>query len=159
MALVAEALFESLQQRAATGKGNATIHDVASQLWRGAVEGVLDRLDDVADRFAERLAHLLGAERDRLRQAGDEVAAADLRAHLLGQWRGRARLELHFLGGMGADRKLVLVFAVGDDRLVELVAADPDRLRDNDAAERDHRHLGGAATDVGDHRAGRLGYW
>ena len=49
------------------------------------------------------------------------------------------------------------MFAVVDDRLVELVAADPDRLRDDDAAERDHRHLGGAAADVDDHRAGRLG--
>ena len=49
------------------------------------------------------------------------------------------------------------MLAVVDDRLVELVAADPDRLRDDDPAERDHRHLGGAAADVDDHRAGRLG--
>ena len=49
------------------------------------------------------------------------------------------------------------MFAVVDDRLVELVAADPDRLRDDDPAERDHRDLGGAAADVDDQRAGRLG--
>ena len=40
--------------------------------------------------------------------------------------------------------------------LVELVAADPDRLAGDDAAERDDRDLGGAAADVDDHVAGRL---
>src|SRR6185437_9142275 len=48
--------------------------------------------------------------------------------------------------------------AEGDDRLVELVAADPDRLGRDDPAERDHRHLRGAAADVDDHVAGRLVY-
>ncbi len=44
-----------------------------------------------------------------------------------------------------------------DDRLVHLVAADAQRLRDDDAAEADHRDLGGAAADVDDHVPGRLG--
>ena len=46
--------------------------------------------------------------------------------------------------------------AVVDDRVVHLVAADADRLRDDDPAERDHGDLAGAAADVDDHRAGRL---
>ena len=43
-----------------------------------------------------------------------------------------------------------------DDRFVELVAGDADRFARDDATERDHRDLGGAAADVDDHVAGRL---
>ena len=42
--------------------------------------------------------------------------------------------------------------------LVELVAADADGLADDDAAERDDGDLAGAAADVDDHAAGRLGH-
>ena len=52
--------------------------------------------------------------------------------------------------------QLVLALDVVDDRLVHLVAADADRLRDDDPAERDHRHLARAAADVDDDVAGRL---
>ena len=44
-----------------------------------------------------------------------------------------------------------------DDRLVHLVAADAERLRDDDPAERDDGDLGRAAADVDDHVPGRLG--
>ena len=73
------------------------------------------------------------------------------------QGRRRADLELDLLGGLRADQQLVLALHVLDDRLVELVAADADGLRDDDAAEGDHRDLGRAAADVHDHVAGRLG--
>ena len=43
-----------------------------------------------------------------------------------------------------------------DDGVVELVAADADRLAGDDAAERDDGDLGRAAADVDDHVAGRL---
>ena len=46
---------------------------------------------------------------------------------------------------------------MADDRLVHLVAADAQALADDDAAEGDHRDLGGAAADVDDHVPGRLG--
>jgi hypothetical protein len=157
LALIAQALLQSLQERTASGQSDAAVHDVTRELRGRTVEGLLDGGDDVADRLLHRLPHLLGSQLDRLRQPGDEVAAADLGPHLFRQRRGRARLELDLLGGLGADRQFVALLAVADDRLVELVAADPDRLRDDDAAEADHRDLGGAAADVDDHRAGRLG--
>ena len=47
---------------------------------------------------------------------------------------------------------------VGNDGVVHLVAADPDRPGINDAAERDHGYFGGAAADVNHHAAGRFGY-
>ena len=69
---------------------------------------------------------------------------------------GRADRHLDLLGGPLAEHQRVLLLAEGDDRLVELVAADPDGLGGDDAAERDHRDLGGAAADVDHHVAGRL---
>ena len=70
---------------------------------------------------------------------------------------GGADLELDLLGRLLADQELVLALDVVDDRLVHLVAADAQRLRDDDAAERDDGDLGRAAADVDDHVAGRLG--
>ena len=46
---------------------------------------------------------------------------------------GGADLELDLLGGLLADQELVLALDVVDDRLVHLVAADAQRLRDDDA--------------------------
>ena len=93
---------------------------------------------------------------DRLRQAGDEVAAADLGVQLLLERPGRAEGDLDLFGGALAEGEAVLLLDELDDRLVELVAADADRLAGDDAAERDDRDLGGAAADVDDHVAGRL---
>ncbi len=103
-----------------------------------------------------RLADLLGLHRDRARQAGEQVATANLDVDLLEQRPRAADLELDLLGGALADQHVVDALHVADDRLVELVAGDADRLGAHDAAERDDRDLGRAATDVDDHRAGRL---
>ena len=96
-------------------------------------------------------------EDDRLRQAGEHVAAAHLGLQLLAQVPGGADLELDLLGRLLADEELVVALDVIDDRLVHLVAADAQRLRDDDPAERDDRDLGRAAADVDDHVPGRLG--
>ena len=93
---------------------------------------------------------------DRLRQAGDEVAAADLGVRLVLGRERRAERQLDLLGGALAEHQAVLLLAEGDDRLVELVAADADALAGDDAAEGDDRDLGGAAADVDHHVAGRL---
>src|SRR5919199_190744 len=156
LGLVAQALVEPLEQRAAAGHHDPAVHDVGRELRRRAVERLLDRVDDRLERLLERLPHLLAREHDGLGQARYEVAAADLGLHLLAERERRADLELDLLGGLLTDHQLVLALDVVDDRLVELVAADPDRLRDDDAAERDDRDLGGAAADVDDHVAGGL---
>jgi hypothetical protein len=92
-----------------------------------------------------------------LRDAGDEVAALDLHRHDGAGRGGGADLDLDALGGALADQQVVLALDVLDDRLVELVAADADRLAGDDAGERDHGDLGGAAADVDDHVAAGLG--
>src|SRR5215218_902347 len=158
LGLVAQALVQALQQRAAAGEHDPAVHDVGGQLGRPAVERLLDRVDDLHERLLERGAHLLGGEHDGLGQAGDEVAAADLGLDLLLERVRRPDLELDLLGGLLADQELVLLLDVVDDRLVELVAADADRLRDDDPAEADDRDLGRPAADVDDHVARRLAH-
>src|SRR5258706_14682470 len=67
-----------------------------------------------------------------------------------------AARHLDLLGVPLAERQRVLLLTEVDDRLIELVAAYPDRLSRHDAAQRDHGDLGRAAADVHDHIAGRL---
>src|SRR4051794_7072305 len=150
---MAQALVEALEEGAAAREHDAAVHDVRGELGGRAVEGLLDRVDDLLGRLLQRPADLLGREHDGLRQAGDHVATADLGLHLLLHGEGRADLELHLLGGLLADEQLVLALDVADDRLVELVAADADGLRDDDAAEGDHGDLARAAADVDHHGA------
>ena len=96
-------------------------------------------------------------EHDRLRQPGDHVAAADLGGELLRSGAAEPISSFTSSAVCWPISELVLVLAVVDHRLVHLVAADPDRLGDDDPAERDHRHLAGPAADVEDHAPGRLG--
>ena len=124
--------------------------------------GVLSSVDLIASTICETgssSARRISSDEmiDRLRQAGQHVAAADLGLHLLGQRVRGADLELDLLGRLLADEELVVLLDVVDDRLVHLVAADAQRLRDDDPAERDDGDLGRAAADVDDHVPGRLG--
>src|SRR3954447_7953578 len=151
LGLVPQPLVQPLQQRPAAREHDATVHDVRGKLGRGAVEGLLDRVDDLRDGLLQSGADLLTGQHDGLGQPRDHVAAADLRLDLLLHHVRRADLELDLLGGLRPDEQLVLALGVVDDRLVELVAADPDRLRDDDAAQRDDGDLRGAAADVHDH--------
>src|SRR4029079_1080854 len=45
--LVAQALVQALQERAAAGEHDPAVHDVRRELGRRAVEGLLDRVDDL----------------------------------------------------------------------------------------------------------------
>ena len=48
------------------------------------------------------------------------------------------------------DQEVVVLLDVLQDRLVHLVARDPDRRAEDDPPERDDRDLGGTAADVHD---------
>ena len=99
---------------------------------------------------------LPGRNDDGLRQAADQVTAADLGVRLVRGRAGRSDRHLDLLGGPFAQHERVLLLDEDDDRLVHFVAADADGLGGYDAAERDHRYLGGPAAHVHDHVAGRL---
>src|SRR5690349_10314873 len=154
--LVVEAGLEAVEQRAAAGQGDALLHDVGGELRRGLVERDLHRVDDRRHRLLHRLADLLRGGDDRLREAGDEVAPADLCVQLLLEGPRRPERDLHLLRGAIADGEAVLLLDELHDRLVELIATDADGLAAHDAAERDDRDLGGATADVDDHVAGGL---
>jgi hypothetical protein len=77
--LVPQSLVESAQQRTAAGQDDPAVHDVAGQLRRRAIQGGLDRIDDGVEGLVDRATDLLGGDHDGAWQAGDQVAAADLR--------------------------------------------------------------------------------
>src|SRR5262249_62273207 len=71
--------------------------------------------------------------------------------------RGAAVLFLVAPGVRFADGEVFFALDGLDVALAHLAAADADRFADHDAGERDPRPLGGAAADVDDHVARRLG--
>ena len=97
------------------------------------------------------------ADRHALGDALGDVTTAHFHGHLLVERRRRPDLDLDLLGGAVADEQAVHLAHVVDDRLVQLVAGDADRLAVDDAGHRDDGDVGGAAADVDDHVAGRLG--
>src|SRR5690348_16169828 len=60
--LVAQALVEAGEERAAACEDDAAVHDVRRELGRRLVERGLDRLDDLRDRLVESSSDLFGAE-------------------------------------------------------------------------------------------------
>src|SRR5271166_4380313 len=56
LGLLAQPLVEALEQRAPAGEHDPAVHDVRGELGRGAVQRLLDRFDDLVERFFERLA-------------------------------------------------------------------------------------------------------
>ena len=84
----------------------------------------------------DRLADLLGRYFDRAREAGEQVAAAHRDALVVVVARvGRADRDLDVLGRALAQEQVVLASGVGNDVLVELVAADAQAAADHDSAE------------------------
>src|SRR5215210_2288983 len=155
--LAAHAVLEAAQQRAATGQQDASLGDVGGQLGRRLLERLLGGAEDGVERLRNGRSDLLARQHHVARQAGAEVAAADLGGLLLCKRQGRGSLPLQRLGGLLADRKAVHPAHEAGDGLVEVVAADPQRLRHHDPAHRDHGDLTGAAAHVDHDVPGGLG--
>src|SRR5208282_6920122 len=100
-----------------------------------------------ADRFGEALGDLKLADHDFLRHTVHQVASLDLHHAPLAVLRhaGGPYLLLDPFGAALADEEIMVAPNIGDDRLVHLVASDPNRSAINDAAEGQHRHLGRSA--------------
>src|SRR5271166_160086 len=77
--LLADPLVEPAQQGPAAGQGDAPVHNVTGELGRALVQRRLHRVDDQVNRFLDGPPDLGGGNYDRLRQAADQVPAADLR--------------------------------------------------------------------------------
>ncbi len=93
----------------------------------------------------------------RARQTRQQVAASQRYALIVVVARiGRADGDLDVLCGALAQEQVVLASGVGNDVLVELVAADAQAATDDNSAEADDGDLSRPATDVDDQAAGRL---
>ena len=147
------------QQRPAPGHRDPGIEDVGGDLGLGMLQRDAYRLDDLRDRLVQRLRDLGLLEADFARHALAHVATAHqhrLANPVLGHPRG-ADLFLDPLGGGFADLEIVRAADVGHDRFVHLVPADAHRAAIHQSVERNYPDLGGAAADVRNHRAYRVG--
>ena len=88
-----------------------------SELSSGGVcsRTVPDRGDELLERRLDRLHDLGARDRDRPRQAGDQVAAADLHLELALERQRRPDLDLDLLGRPLADHQVVLLADVRGD--------------------------------------------
>src|SRR5205823_2680210 len=87
--------FEAGQECAAADEHQSPLGDVGGELGRCALEDVLDGVDDLGERPAERRTYLLGVDVGAAQEAADQVATRDLRP--LGSvryWECAADLEL-----------------------------------------------------------------
>src|SRR2546423_2918473 len=150
-----EELVHVAQERATTGKDHAFVDDVGRELRRGLLENGLHRAHDLLQDRVHRLGDLVRSDRDRSRQAGDEIPTPHLHRELRIDRQPRPDLDLHILRGPLADHQAVALAYEVRDRLVELVTRRADASRYDDAAERDDRDLRCPTADVDDEVAGR----
>src|SRR5439155_26768654 len=132
------------EQGRAPGQHASLVYDVDGELRRRVLERYLDGLDARADRFCQALGNLTLADHDLLSHALHQVAPPDLHHAALTVLRhaGRTYLLLDPLGAALADEEIMVAADIGNDRLVHLIAPDPNRSAIDDAAKRQHRHLG-----------------
>src|SRR5215470_9235782 len=155
--LLPQQVIEAPEQRAAARDHDAFVHDVGCELWRRALQAGANGLYDRHHGLPQRFADLLVGDHDRLGNTVDEVTPLDFHRATLPTHRiGRAEGHLDLLRAALAHEQVVVLFDVLHDRLVHLVAGDADRLRVDDARQRNDGHLGGSASDVDDHVAAGL---
>src|SRR5580704_12414203 len=108
------------------------------------LERNLDGLDDRAHRLGEALGDLPFADHDFLRHTVHQVTPLYLHDPPLAILRhaGRTDVLLDALRAALADQEIMVAANIGDNRLVHLVAAHPNRPAVDDATERQHRDFG-----------------
>src|SRR3990167_9708882 len=139
------------QEAAAACHGDARVDDIGRELGRRLLQNIADGFDYLAQLFAHRFDHVVGAQLAGAREPGDKVAAAHRHHQLLLHRHGRADVYFDVLGGLLSYRQVVRLFYIVGDGAVELVARAFDGGGSDDAAEADNRHVGRAAADVHHH--------
>src|SRR6266404_289176 len=148
-------LVHVAQKSAAARKHHALVDDVRRELWWSLLENGLHRAHDLLKDRIHRLGDLVGADRDRAWQTGDEVPSAPFHRELGIHRQRRPDLDLHVFRRALADHEVVALAHEVRDRLVELVPGGAHATRYDDATQRDDRDLRGPAADVDDEIAGR----
>src|SRR5216683_3568845 len=148
------------QEATAASNDDARVDDVRRQLGRSPLEAGTNRLDDCRHGLAKRLTNFVLGEDDRLRDAVGEVPSLHFhRSWFMLSGAGRTERDLELLGLTLTNQEIVVFPDVLQDRLVHLVARDPDRRAEDDTRQRDYRDLGGSASDVDDQVPARLLNW
>jgi len=156
--LAPDALVEPVKESPSADEHEPSIGDVRRQLRRCALEQVLDCVDDLGEGVLERLPQELAVDARAAQQPGAHVSAGDLGGRRYRAGDRAADLDLELLGLLLADEQLLVALDGADDGVVELVAADTDRMRDDESAESGDRDLARPSADVDDQRADRLAH-
>src|SRR2546426_11186534 len=127
------------QEAAAASNDDARVDDVRSQLGRGPLEAGTNRFDDCRHWLAKRLANFVLGEDDRLRDAVGEVPSLHFhRSWFMLSGASRTERDLELLGLTLTNPEIVLFPDVLPDRLVHLVARDPDPRAEGDSHPPDY---------------------
>src|SRR5258708_39093570 len=81
--LLAQPIINAAQQGATACQRDSAVHDITGEFGRALVQRGLNCVDDRAERLLDRAANLLSRYHDGLRQAADQVSAADLGLRLV----------------------------------------------------------------------------
>src|SRR3989338_1065986 len=154
--LLLDELVQAAQQGAAAGDLYSLLQHVAGQFRRGAFNDLVHGIQDGPQGLGEGGAHVVVLDEHLARQASHEIAAADRYLEAVLERQGGADGDLRKLGGWFADSQLELLAHEANDVLIEAVAGDLQRPRDDNAAHGDHGDIGRAAAYVHDEVGRRL---
>ena len=100
-------LSRFFNKRAAAGQHDAALDDVGRKFGRSAFERDAHGVDDRRDRIGQRFANFFVGDRDRLRNAFDQVAAANFVRKRFVERVSRAEFNLDRFGSSFADQQIV----------------------------------------------------
>src|SRR5690606_22461088 len=133
------------------------VDDVGGQFRGRLLQHRLHGGDDLGQRLLHRLIDLGRVEHQVPRQAGHQVAPADLPLVVPVPGIGGADLDLELFRRTLADHQVEFLAGEADDRGVEGIAPDPEGTANDDAAQGQDRDVRCTAADVDDHVAAGLG--
>src|ERR1043166_902457 len=107
----------------------------------------------------ECLAYFLVRDRNRLRNALDEIAATHFHRQRIIEREGAAQLNLYLFRSALTNQKVVLAFHILGHRVVHCVARCAHSTRVDDATETNNGDVSGAAADIDDDISVWLGDW
>ena len=134
------------------------VDDVRRKLRWCALECGADCIQNRHHRVCQRFAHLIRVQHHVLWQTVHQVASLDFHRLFILVRISRANLNLDVLSGAVTDEQVIFFLNILDDCRIKFVSAHSDRTGSNDAAQRNHCALAGAAADIDDHAAGCLCY-
>ena len=147
-----------MQLCTAAGQHDTIAEDIACQFRRGLFQHLMGRGADLLAEHHDRFVQVVSGNIHTHRQAGEQAAALDLHGLVEISLLGAAgHVLFQLFGGALANGNAVLVAHELEDLFVVVVAGHAHAGGLDLAAQRKHCNIGGAAADINDHAALRLG--